>query len=436
MKEDDGVVEYWSDGSATRMKDKDEVHGSARASVRRPLPLTPLASDGRGEPRREFLKRLLAGATGLALAELSSHAANPQIGGAGAFSFVLLGDLHFDRLAHHDVEWLGRDKPDDLRQVRDYSRITAGILPGLFASLRGTIAECHALPDTRVAFTVQAGDFVEGLCGSAELARRQDEEAIEFVRGAKLGVPFLFTKGNHDITGPGATEVFKSAFLPFLSEQSAGFAGGGKLTAANYALEHAGALFCFFDAYDRESLAWLEATLARRTARHCFVVVHPPVVPYGARSTWHLFSGEREKEKRERLLDLLGTHNVFVLSGHIHKYSLIVRSTPRGGRFLQLGLSSVISQPDVVPRNMLEGVTSYNPDQVTVEPNFSPATQAQRRAIYESESPFVKHFAYADLPGYALVLVKGASVTAKIHAGTGPKIWRSLELTQLLEGKI
>ncbi len=383
----------------------------------------------RTQNRRDFLKTLLAGATGLCLPRQLCHAA-----GSNAFSFLLLGDLHFDRLAHHDLEWLKRDKPDDLRQVQNYSRITAETLPRLFATLRTRIEELNALPGSRAAFTVQVGDFVEGLCGSAELARRQDGEAIDFVRDAKLGVPFLFTKGNHDITGPGAPEAFKTVFQPFLSEQSADFAGGGKLRSANYAIEHAGALLCFLDAYDKGSLDWLEATLARRTARHLFVIVHPPVVPYGARSTWYLFSGESDKEKRGRLLELLGKHNAFVLSGHIHKYSLLVRTTPRNGRFLQLAVNSVISESNLVPRNVLTGVTSYNADQVMVEPDFSLPTETQRRAVYQAESPYVKQFEYADLPGYAVVGVQGSSVTAKIHAGIGQEVWRTLKLTRLLEG--
>ena len=157
-------------------------------------------------------------------------------------------------------------------------------------------------------------------------------------------------------------------------------------------------------------------------------------MPYGARSTWYLFSGERDKAQRERLLNLLGKHNAFVLSGHIHKYSLVVRATPHGGRFLQLAVSSVISEPKVVPHHVLNGVANYNADQVSVEPDFSPATETQRRAVYQAESPFVKQFEYADLPGYALVAVNGPKITARIYAGVGLQVWRTLELTSLLDG--
>ncbi len=377
--------------------------------------------------RRGFLKTTLAGTAGVLLQGPLARAATKD-----AFSFVLLGDLHFDKLEHHDLEWLQREKPDDLRQVRDYSRITTEILPKLFATVREAIAALSRSPETRAGFVAQSGDLVEGLCGSEKLAMRQDAEAIEFVRGAKLGVPFLFAKGNHDVTGAGAVEAFKTVFHPFLGAQAAAVDGSAKPASASYAIDHDGALFCFLDAYAKESFAWLEATLAKRTARHCFVVLHPPVVPYGARSLWYLYSGERQKAQREKLLELLGRHNAFVLSGHIHKYSVLVRATPRGGRFLQLALSSVISAPEPAPKHVLSGVSSYNADQVAVEPAFSPATEKERRAIYETEAPFVKQFEYADLPGYAVVAVNGPKVTATIYSGVSRQVWRRLELSELL----
>ncbi len=378
--------------------------------------------------RRHFVKTLLAGTAGLSLLPPLA-----QAGAKDAFSFMLLGDLHFDKLACHDLDALKRDKPDDVRQVHEYSRLSSDVLPKLFASVRERIAQLNRASETRVAFTVQLGDLIEGLCGSAEQTRQLDAEALDFVRGARLGVPFLFAKGNHDITGPGAVDAYKSEFHPFLNQQVAGFDGSSKLSASHYSIEYGNALVCFYDAYDKESLAWLEAALAKRTAQHCFVVIHTPVVPYGARATWHIYSSEREKVSRERLLDLLGKNNALVLSGHIHKYNLLVRATPRGGKFLQLGLSSVIYQPGAPPQHLLSGVQDYNGEQVKVEPNFSPATDKQRRAVYTAEAPFVRQFQYADLPGYAVLGINGPQVSATVYSGVTRDVWRTLNLTELLQ---
>lgn len=346
---------------------------------------------------------------------------------AEPFSFALLGDLHYDKLEHHDYAWLEKHHAGDLTQIQNYSRITSEIMPSLFDSVRKSVA------DSRSDFVLQVGDLVEGLCGNEKLAIVQNNEALAFIENKSLGVPFLFTKGNHDVTGDGATEAFKEVFLPYLSKQSTGFQGGGEqLKRASYAVQHRDAIFCLYDAYDRESLEWLEATLAKRTSRHCFVVIHPPVVPYGARATWHIYANERDKAKRDKLIDLLGSQNAFVLGGHIHRFNTICRETIRGGRFVQLAISSVVDSVSKKPVTELEGLKEYNGDQIRVEPNFSPDTADTRRLVYEAEAPYVKAFAYADLPGHAVVHVDDARVVVTMYAGISRNIYRTIDLTKLL----
>ncbi len=368
--------------------------------------------------RRRFLRNTAAA---LAL---------PSAAGAAApendFSFVLLGDLHYDKLEHHDLRWLEKHHAGDLSQIKNYTRITAELTPRLLDSVRQSVA------GARAAFAVQAGDLVQGLCGTVELATRQNRETVAFVESAKLGVPFLFTKGNHDMTGEGAPEAFKEVFHPFLATQTAGFKNSGKITSANYSIEHRDALFVFFDAYDRESLGFLEAALARRTARHCFVVIHPPVVPYGARATWNIYSSEKDKSRREKLLTMLGKQNAFVLGGHIHRFNTLCRETPGGGRFVQFALSSVVNTGDTKPATELDGTKDYTPDQISVEPKHSPDTAAQRRAVYAAEAPFVKAFSYADLPGHAVVTVAGDHVQVTMHSGISREVYRTIRLDELL----
>ncbi len=378
--------------------------------------------------RREFLRTSTTAAAGLALAPGALRAA---VAGGAKFSFVLLGDLHFDRLEHHDFPWLDKNYPKDLSQIKNYSKLTTEMMPRLFATVSETIAGLNRTPETRVAFVLQAGDLVEGLCGSEALAMRQNTESLAFVRGAQLGVPFIFAKGNHDVTGAGAVAAFGKAFLPFLTEQVRVLdAAAPAVTSARYTVRTGNAEFAFFDAYEGASLEWFEAVAAKRTAEHFFVVVHPPVVPYGARSTWHIFSAEKEKARREKLLELLGRQHAFVLGGHIHKFNTLARETG-GGRFAQLALSSVIASAEPAAKTELSGVANYDGEQVKVEPDFSPDNEAARRAVYAAERPFVKAFEYADLPGYAVVTVDGAKVTAQMFAGVSRKVWRTVDLSAL-----
>lgn len=329
------------------------------------------------------------------------------------------------------MEWLQKHKAGDLNQIKNYSRITAEVTPQLFAAVKATIADLNTAGTTPAAFTLQVGDLVEGLCGTEALARIQNQEALDWVTFNQLGTPFLFTKGNHDVTGDGSKEAFADVFHPYLSKQVQALQPqADPLKSARYAVEHGDALFCFFDAYDDDSLAWLEAVLSKRTARHCFVIIHPPLVPYGARSTWHLFARDKQKVQREKLLTLLGQNQAFVLGGHIHRFNSLVRSTPQGGRFLQLAVSSVVSDPQSTPKTVLSGVKDYTGDQIRVEPRFSPETEAERRAVYDREAPLVKTFDYADAPGYAVVKVQGDDVTAEIYAGTSRQPWHIVQMSR------
>ena len=377
--------------------------------------------------RRTFLSTSGA-AAGLMLAPAWTRGAESS----RPFSFILLGDLHYDKPEHHDMSWVQKEKPADVRQIENYTRISRDVSPALFKTVRETIAELNRTPATKVAFVLQAGDVVEGLCGNEELSVRQNSEALAFVRDNALGVPFLFTKGNHDITGPGAVAAFGSVFHPVLTAPARAVqSAAAEVKSGSYTVDSGNAQFAFFDAYEAtKSLEWFEAVAARRTAEHLFVVVHPPVVPYGARSTWHIFASARETARREKFLSLLGDQRALVLGGHIHKFNTLSRRTGRG-RFAQFAISSVLNAPTATAKDVLTGVDRYTPDQITVEPSFSPANEAERRAVYDAERPFVSAFEYADLPGYAVVTVNGPSVVARMYAGATRNLWRTIDLTGL-----
>jgi 3',5'-cyclic AMP phosphodiesterase CpdA len=340
------------------------------------------------------------------------------------FDFLLLGDLHFDRLEHHDHEWLKREKPNDVRQVENYSRITREVVPSLFAELKGQARE------KKPAFLCHIGDFVEGLAGTPELARRHCQEAVEFVEKVDLGVPFLFCKGNHDVTGPGAVEAFNDVLQSFIARQAR------EKVSSFFTRRQGDCLFVYFDAYDRpaDHLDWLERTLATRPAeiRQVFFVVHPPLIPYGARSNWHLFAKPSEAGLRERLLNMLGAARAIVLCGHLHKYGTVVRQTPKGP-LVQVAVASVVPEAGIKPRDEVSGLGEYGPDLVRLEPNFSPTNEGERRDLLAREKPFIRYYDYADAPGYGVVSVRGEKVQLELYVGLGRRKFRTLDLTALLK---
>jgi hypothetical protein len=372
--------------------------------------------------RRHFLKTLAAAGAFLGPAGNWAFAAAE---GADNWAFPLLGDLHFDRLEHHDHEWLRREHPGDVSQVENYSRITRELTPKLFARVRESLA---ALNDakTNVPFVLQLGDLLEGLAGSEELANKHARAGIDFVREANFSAPMLITKGNHDITGPGAPEAYRTLILPFISQ-----AAGSKITEAAFSRRQGGTLVTFYDAYDKNSLDWFDKTLAESKPQQLIVAIHPPVVPYNARSNWHIYSSPKQAAQRARLLELLGRHRAIVLCGHLHKYSLLVRRTDHGP-FAQLAISSVAASADGQPKDVRTGTGQYTPDLVELEPRHAPDTVAARRDLLAAERPFIEHFDYADTWGHAVVRLTNGKITADIYRGLDPNPWKNADFTALL----
>ncbi len=368
-----------------------------------------------------LFNRTLAGFTAI----LCMYLVAPANGAGGdprehdsAYSFVYLGDLHLDRRSHHDFEWLKANYAGDIRQIEGYTKFTEAFIPGLFRRIQTSIQAGNG----RIQMVLQGGDLVEGLCGSRERQETQFEDARRFVRDLIPQTPFICAKGNHDITGPGAREAFDNVMLPWLSKEC-----GKQIDSASFYFMKGPDLFVFFDAYHNNDLDWLENALTRNPHRHAFVVMHPPAVPYTARSTWHLFWREKERDRRERFLNILGANDVILLTAHLHKFSVVARRTLKGS-FVQFSMNSVLDAPNVAVRDHLEGLESYGPSLVDLEPEFQPDTVAERRTQLEREKPHIAAFESADFPGYAVIHVSDAGVTADIHIGDSDTLWKTVPL--------
>ena len=352
----------------------------------------------------------------LGAAEAQGNAHGPT------YSFVYLGDMHFDKRSHHDFEWVQANKPNDIRQIEDYVRITEKYTPRLLRRIQTSIESS----DGQIKMIVQGGDLTEGLCGSRKLQETQFKDVKECIRNYIPETRFLVTKGNHDITGPGAKEAFDSVMLPWLSNECE-----KQIDSASFYFMEGPDLFVFFDAYHNNSLDWLEKTLSQNRHRYVFVVMHPPAVPYNARSTWHLFSRAREKDVRERFLNILGANKVVLLTGHLHKYVVLARRTSTGA-FVQFSMNSVISSSKILVRNHLEGVENYGGPLVELEPEFQPDTKEQRQKLLEDEKPYIAYFEYANFPGYAIVNVSEAGINIDIYMGDSDKVWKNVPLDSVL----
>lgn len=368
--------------------------------------------------RREFLLQATITLAGAGVAfhwprrALASPSADQPL-----YAFPVLGDIHYDLMAHHDMDWVHREKPHDIRQIEGYVEASTRFTPRFLRSVAAMMREQKA----PVPFVIQVGDFVEGLCGSFDLQAKQFEDAIGAVEGVGFGVPFLITKGNHDITGPGAPEAYDRVLLPWLSKQQ-----DRGLDQASYIVKHDEDLFVYYDCY-RGNVDWVEKALSENPARHVFFIVHQPVVPYNARATWTCFRADTEAEPRARLLSLLGQYQAIVLSGHLHKFCLLVRDTD-AGPFVELGTLSVIRGEHEKIRDELNGVSAFGPDLVNLEPQHSPGTVDLRRQILADESAYIRHYEYANAAAFAMIKVYVDRVEADIYAGLEQQPWKSRDL--------
>ena len=222
----------------------------------------------------------------------------------------------------------------------------------------------------------------------------------------------------------------RECFPSLLNEQTRAFSGGGRIANASYAIEYGDALFCFFDAYDSESLDWLEASLVKRTAKHCFIVIHPPIVPYGAVQAGTSTPAQRpnqtgEADRSIRTGKCLGN---WWPSAQVQRDS----SHDIARRAIWSSFCQQCDQhPKVQPKDLAEArIVQCRPDSRGAE-LFSGHGKGTASDL-EAERPFVKAFQYADHPGYAVVTVSPESVKMSVYSGVSRQAWTTLNLSELV----
>lgn len=338
-------------------------------------------------------------------------------------SFIVLGDLHFDQLEDHDMDWLSR-KPDDLRQVtQEYTVNTRNN----WLDFMGKIREKAASENLGVKAVLQLGDLSEGLAGNEEKARQMASHAMKAVEDTRMPVPWILAKGNHDITGPGAVQAFQENYIPMIRKQTK----NPGIDRASYSYRTGNLQFTCIDPWDKnlDMIDFLDKELSSSDAEYKFVVVHEPVIPVTERC-WHLL--RNDLPAREKLLRVIARNKAIVLCGHLHRYAVVRRSTPEGP-VVQVMVNSVVKDRNY--RKPLRLITEYGPSLAVNVPDWQPETLENRKAILAEEAKYVSGFKQTDLPGYALISVeeKPARVVLKYYAAFGREPYDVTDLTKLLK---
>lgn len=305
-------------------------------------------------------------------------------------SFIVLGDIHYDLIEDHDMEWL-KTKPDDVRQVKEYTRITREIWPTFSKHLRTVSLDYRP----KVEAVIQLGDISEGLAGSVEKADQMAKNLVKGVEAVNMPVPWIIIKGNHDITGPGAVDAFNKHYIPMFQRQL----NRQDISSANYAHPIGENLFVAFDPWDnREDLLdILEKNLSSSDAKFKFLLVHEPVIPINERC-WHLY--RNDPAKRERLIEIIAKNQAIVLTAHLHLYAIVKRETAFGP-IIQLSLNSVVRDLNRTTTSKVH--TIYGWRLAADCPDWQPETLTQRLKWLDDESKYVTFFKQQELPGYGIL---------------------------------
>lgn len=329
---------------------------------------------------------------------------------------LLLGDIHLDRMDNHDMEWLAT-KGDNLRQVtKEYTVWTRDNFPALM----NTVGDVAGLSSA----VIQLGDLSEGLAGNPVKADEMARDAFATIDSIGFDIPFIMTKGNHDITGPGAKDAFRNVYLPAMTRLSK---HSGPLTSANYATVIGNdILVVCYDPWDRKSTpAMLDSLLKSSTARHKFVAVHEPVIPVNHRC-WHIY--RKDNNHREQLLETIARNRAIVLCAHLHKYSVVSRKTP-WGPIVQIMVNSVIRA--LGRQSVPEISTTYGQTMFEGHESWEPESLDQRRQWIESETPCVTFYRYADIPGYATIDIDGDQLLLEYYYGAETTPIDTVNITKL-----
>jgi hypothetical protein len=336
-------------------------------------------------------------------------------------SIIVLGDIHYDLPDDHDLDWLNT-KPDDLRQVREYTMFTEKYWSDFM-----TVIKAKSLTvDPPVQAVIQVGDLSEGLAGTEELARQMASNTMKAVETAAFPVPWLLSKGNHDVTGPGSVDAFNEFYVPMIRKQT----NNPKINNASYSYSYNNVQIVVADTYDKniDLVNFLDNELSNSDATIKFVVIHEPIIPVTERC-WHTL--RKNPLQRGKLLEVIAKNKAIVLCGHLHRYSVVSRNTDFGPVVQLMVLSVVRDRSYQVPKNV---ITQYGPSLAEAKHDWQPETLEERKAILKEEAKHVTFYKQTDLPGYAILRIddQKETVDMEYYSAFGSEPYDKINLSELL----
>lgn len=351
-----------------------------------------------------------------------------------SMSFIVLGDVHYCEASLYDLDAMLAEKPGDHRQITaTYAPVTAANWLDQVRALKERID----LTQPPVRCVVQLGDISEGLANAAGGADRIAARVVQVLRDSHLGVPWVLTKGNHDVTGVGtacreeARTAFRRHYTPFIKEQT-----GSEVTDANYTYRIGEVLFVVLDAYNSavDQTAFAREALENSTAKYKFVCMHDPAIPATERC-WH-FLRSKPAAEREAFLRVLAENRAIFLCGHLHRYSVLRRETEWGPivQVMATSVSNLRRSPKPTYQMQTE---QYGEQLVDWKADWNPSTADARKAMLREEAKHVSYYKMNNLAGYAVIEIDAHSerVLLRYYPAFGDEPSDVVDLTALYDRK-
>lgn len=365
-------------------------------------------------------------------AETELAAKKPSKKQDSAMSFIIMGDVHYCDEKFYDLGLMESEKPGDHRQItKTYAPVTSANWNDQMDMIRQQVRNIK--PDVKC--VVQLGDVSEGIANSDGMAAKMAENVTAVLRDARLGVPWVLAKGNHDITGfsdyrAQARAAFVQYYTPFIVEQT----GTTDIDNANYTWRTGDVLFVMLDAYnnDIDQTEFARKALSESDAKYKFVCMHEPAIPATERC-WHFLRSKPAAERNE-FLKVLAENGAIVLCGHLHRYSVLRRDTEYGP-IVQIMATSVTNLRRTAKATYQKELADYA-GLVDWKPDYQPATLDQRREMIRAEAPYISYYKMNNLAGYGVISIeKNGHVILRYYSAFSDTPADEVDITELQNRK-
>ncbi|MBP1540384.1 MAG: metallophosphoesterase [Prevotella sp.] len=374
--------------------------------------------------RRRFIAVSATGLLSMTLGDELARLSAKSLRNEKEYSIVILGDTHYDTepaSVYHSnynekVEWLNRVQRAEFARNGEMWRERC---PRMVRRASRLIT-----PDTKMVF--QMGDLVQGDCGNGEVHQKMLSDAIDLFKKELGGLPFAVVVGNHDIRGVDAKAVCHRYLPQRMSEEL-----GKEIRKTTFSFNIGADAYIFIDFNDPDDAEVEKLLKDTEGARHTFVVVHGPLLPFDAASCRWFYHGGASPEQtalRRHFRELFAKRNVICLCGHVHTTEF-ADWYGDGGRITQMTMNSVWANEEIGKYKVVcEGAAQYGERRKTIAQNANGSKLTDETPLFDEYRPGLKRYSVSPAAGSYKMRVSKKHIYVDFYAGDSLNISHTFKL--------